>query len=560
MLKIPPLFDKKNPKQIWVIALSAIILFFPLLGSVHLFDWDEINFAESAREMLLTSHYTVVQINFQPFWEKPPLFFWLQVMSMKVFGINEFAARFPNAVFGVITLITLYLIGKRLHDGRMGFIWAIIYLGSFLPHLYFKSGIIDPVFNFFIFLSVVFLYRSVGRYPHASATKFAILAGLFSGLAVLTKGPVGFLILLLCFLSYWAWHGFRKVSNFKNIGLFALTFAAISFFWFGLETIKNGPWFLLEFIKYQIRLFSTPDAGHQQPFFYHFVVVLIGCFPLSVYALPSFIKEYFKERADFRHWMLCLFWVVMILFTIVETKIVHYSSMAYLPLSYLAARYIYHLINTKSTFKKGMNRVLVTVGSIFSVLLMAVPQIILHKEKIIPYIKDDFAVASLNTHIHWTGWESLIGLAFLVFVWMGYLLIKRGKLALGVFYLSYATAFTLLLYMIVVVPKIEGHSQGPAIRFYESLQGQDVYVATLGFKSYAHYFYSQKPNSGHEQSNDTEWLLSGEIDKEAYFVTKVNKQDRVKKYEDVHLIGTEGGFAFFKRAIPMSADTLSGHQ
>jgi 4-amino-4-deoxy-L-arabinose transferase-like glycosyltransferase len=60
---------------------------------------DEINFAESAREMIVTGDYSKVQINFNPFWEKPPLFIWMQVLSMKIFGINEFAARFPNAVF-----------------------------------------------------------------------------------------------------------------------------------------------------------------------------------------------------------------------------------------------------------------------------------------------------------------------------------------------------------------------------------------------------------------------------------------------------------------------------
>ena len=87
-----------------ILFITGIILFIPFLGAAPLFDWDEINFAESAREMLLTGNYSRVQINFQPFWEKPPLFFWMQALSMKLFGINEYAARFPNAVFGIITM------------------------------------------------------------------------------------------------------------------------------------------------------------------------------------------------------------------------------------------------------------------------------------------------------------------------------------------------------------------------------------------------------------------------------------------------------------------------
>src|SRR3954470_9704684 len=88
-----------------LVTLAALLLFVPFLGAVHLFDWDEINFAECAREMIVSGNYSLVQINFQPFWEKPPLFIWMQVLSMKIFGINEFAARFPNAMCGVATLL-----------------------------------------------------------------------------------------------------------------------------------------------------------------------------------------------------------------------------------------------------------------------------------------------------------------------------------------------------------------------------------------------------------------------------------------------------------------------
>jgi 4-amino-4-deoxy-L-arabinose transferase-like glycosyltransferase len=69
--------------------------------------------------MIETSNYLSVQINYQPFWEKPPLFFWMQAISMKVFGINEFAARFPNAVFGIIYLMTLSVIGKKFSSEKI---------------------------------------------------------------------------------------------------------------------------------------------------------------------------------------------------------------------------------------------------------------------------------------------------------------------------------------------------------------------------------------------------------------------------------------------------------
>ena len=139
--------------QYWLLGIAAALLFLPFLGHVHLFDWDEINFAECAREMIVQKDYLRMQIDFAPFYEKPPLFIWLQVLSMKAFGVNEYAARFPDALAGIATLVTLFHVGRKTTNEQTGRWWAILYAATWLPHIYFKSGIIDPVFNFFIFVS-----------------------------------------------------------------------------------------------------------------------------------------------------------------------------------------------------------------------------------------------------------------------------------------------------------------------------------------------------------------------------------------------------------------------
>ena len=190
---------QRTDKSSYFIILLGIIFYLPFLGASHLFDWDEINFAESAREMIVTGNYTTVQINFEPFWEKPPLFFWLQVLSMKAFGVNEFAARFPNAVVGIATLLVFYSLGKKLHNASFGWLWALGYLGSLTPFLYFKTGIIDPTFNLFIFVSIWF---TANYFTERSISK-VILAGFFIGLAVLTKGPVALLIWALVVGIFW---------------------------------------------------------------------------------------------------------------------------------------------------------------------------------------------------------------------------------------------------------------------------------------------------------------------------------------------------------------------
>ena len=142
-----------------VILVLGALLFIPGIGSYRLFDWDEINFAESAREMLVTGDWFNVQINFESFWEKPPLFIWMQALSMKAFGIGEFAARVPDAVAGILSLLLLFNIGRKMNGTRFGVIWTLMYGISFLPFFYFKSGIIDPWYNLFIFLAIYFFAR-----------------------------------------------------------------------------------------------------------------------------------------------------------------------------------------------------------------------------------------------------------------------------------------------------------------------------------------------------------------------------------------------------------------
>jgi len=534
-----------------IIIISAFFFFVPFLGSVHLFDWDEINFAESAREMIVTGNFSRVQIDFHPFWEKPPLFFWMQAMSMKVFGINEFAARFPNALIGILTLMLLYFVGKRLYDEKFGLIWALAYLGSFLPHLYFKSGIIDPFFNFFIFLSVIFLAKSISANGENKGFKYALFAGISIGFATLTKGPVGLLIAGLTVIVYWISMRFKRISNWKNILIFSIACLIITSLWFLPEMINNGFWFIREFLKYQVDLFLKPVAGHSGPIYYHFLVVFLGCFPISVLALPVlFMKKDTGSGGEgkyFLKWMLILFWVVMILFSIVKTKIVHYSSLTYLPLSYFAAYYVYELVNDKKTFRKYLVGLILITGTIFSIILIGLPLVARFKDLLIPYIKDDFAVACLNTQVKWSGFEFLIGVVYLLAIIVSILLIKRRKAFIGIITLFYATAFCIFFYLKAVVPKIEGFSQAPAINFYESISGQDVYVTTVGFYSYAPYFYFRKMPGGNPESNNKDWLLDGEIDKPVYIVAKSTSRKEMDKHPDCQFIRQEGGFMFYSR-------------
>jgi len=533
------------------IAVKAAFLFVPFLGGLHLFDWDEINFAESAREMIVTGDYLTVKINFQPFWEKPPLFIWMQVLSMKIFGINEFAARFPNAVCGIVTPLILFSIGRKLRDNLFGVLWVLAYVGAVLPFFYLKSGIIDPWFNLFIFLGIYFLL--LYAFPeNAAKMKNVILAGVFTGLAVLTKGPVGFLLVALTGGVFLVLIRFKIKVRIKEVLLFFIALILVGGSWF-LMQIANGNFDTVkEFIVYQIRLFNTQDAGHGGFFGYHFVVLLFGVFPTSVLMLKSFRKESTGKETFYpfvKKWMVILFWVVLILFSIVKTKIVHYSSLAYFPMSFLAAGFVYSAAQKKAHWNSWMSGVIITISIILALPVLIIQFVEKYKLEIIDrnLIADQFTVENLKATANWTGFEFLPGALFLLAVVFILVLVDKQNVLKRATLLWTVTLLFTLSVIYTIVPRVEKYSQNALIEFFKSKAGEDVYLRNLHFKSYATYFYGRTQPPENPKFYDDNWLLTGPIDKDVYFVTKTHRAPLVEEYDELEKIGEKNGFVFYLR-------------
>ncbi|HCE56799.1 MAG TPA: glycosyl transferase [Prolixibacteraceae bacterium] len=534
----------------WIIAAVAAFLFVPFLGGVHLFDWDEINFAEAAREMIVTGDYLTVQINFQPFWEKPPLFIWMQVLAMKMFGINEFAARFPNAICGIATLLVIFNIGRKIRDNQFGLLWVLAFAGSVLPFFYFKSGIIDPWFNLFIFLGIWFLVR-YSNPADSAKLRNAAFAGAFAGLAILTKGPVGFLLIALTGGIFLLFIKFRLKVKFVDVLVYFLMLALVGGSWFVVMILNGQLETVIDFIVYQVRLFQTKDAGHGGFFGYHFVVLFFTVFPTSILALKAFRNETIDNDLHrlTKKWMLILFWVVLILFSIVKTKIVHYSSLAYFPLTFLAAGFVYNAWQNKHEWSRWVSVTVIAVAVLFTIPVTVLPFVDTIKQQVIDMnvIHDDFAVANLQADGGWRGFEFLPGILFLsaiifVFIKVPKTDVLKRAVSLWVITLLFTTSVIML-----VVPRIERYSQNALVEFYKSHAGEDVYLKNIHFKSYAGWFYGATTPPKNQNYYDGNWLLTGDIDKDVYFVTKIQFTERMLQYPDIQKIGEKNGFVFYQR-------------
>ena len=568
----------KKYQFIWAILgflVYGLLFIFPTLGDFNLFDWDEINFAESSREMLVSGNFFHVQINFEPFHEKPPLFFWLQVLSMKVFGINAFAARFPNALLGVFTPIILFMMGTKIKNSSFGILWSLVYLLGLLPSLYFRTGIIDPYFNLFIFTSIYFGYLHFSN-EEVKNKIHLVLSGLFAGLALITKGPVAVLIISIVFIFFLF---IRKLKiDIISILVFFITILGCSLIWYGYEIWQSGPWFLIEFIKYQIELFSMPVAGHQQPFYYHVLVLLFGCFPFSFFALRIIFSS--KTSPPFQALMRILFWVVLILFTIVSTKIVHYSSLAYFPLSYLAT-----IEMQKLQFGKKLSMFFKTIFIAFAFLIstgltMGIYVLIAQPEFMYESIKDPYIQEIMKTPLDWNGFEYLIPLLILTGSVLFIALSSKRLIQSIILYLVFLGMFFSFSSKLIL-PKIDFLLQGHLIQFYDSISLDKKYISTVGFKSYAHYFYAQtdqltktdhlktkkieildthfdvdsfhdltKSQKNKYSSYVVNWMTDGNIDRPCYLVTKSNRKvNQLEQNKNLDIVYNKLGYKIFKRKI-----------
>jgi hypothetical protein len=569
---------ENNRLILFLIALIAAIIFIPFIGNCPLFDWDEVNFAECAREMVVTGDYSHVQLNFRPFWEKPPFFIWLQAFSMKLFGINEFAARFPNAICSIVTLVCIYSIGRKFHSVKFGLTWCLLYASALLPHLYFKSGLIDPWFNLFIFLSI---YNCAGFLNNPTGEKEvyrALLAGCFLGLAVLAKGPAALLIAGFTILAFHVWT--RTTRRMLSIPLIAFTVSSlfVAGSWFIIEWLKGNGNIIREFIGYQVRLLETGDAGHSGPFYYHFIILLIGCFPSSLIFIASYLK--YRELTPFQRLMrkvfICLFWTVLLIFSIAKTKIIHYSSLCYFPLTFVATIGLVQYFD-RLDLRKWMKIVYWIIAGLFTVSFIAIG----FTEQLKPLIlnsnliTDEFAKQNLQANVPWSGFEFLIGIVFFA----GALFVFNALTKHNFRALITGLALNLLfiyLSIAVVIPKVELYSQHAAIAFYKACAGRNCHVETHGFKSYAYIFYSDRQKKDftnpdqvafiERQLDDMEkeghsrlpsfsisnmlWMEYGNIDRPAFIVVKTPAEKELLNMTGMHKLYQKNGFSFFVRMPP----------
>ena len=203
-----------------VVLVSRLILMliFPLT------DTTEARYAEIARIMMETGDWITPYFDYNiPFWGKPPLSFWLQALSFNLFGVNEFAPRFPSWISILLTMGLIYHFLACVADKRTG-LWAILIFSSFAL-VYMLSGVVitDPFLVLGTTLSMISFVMVLKHQP--SYWGYLFFVGISIGL--LSKGPIALVLLggtigLWLLLSPKRWRSLKLFPWFSGLLLTAV--------------------------------------------------------------------------------------------------------------------------------------------------------------------------------------------------------------------------------------------------------------------------------------------------------------------------------------------------
>jgi hypothetical protein len=234
--------------------------------------------------------------------------------------------------------------------------------------------------------------------------------------------------------------------------------------------------------------------------------------------------------------MQLLFWTTLILFSIVRTKIVHYSSLCYFPLTYLGAVTIWRAIRWE--IRPKITTILLPVAGVsIGAAVAAIPWLARHPEKLSGFFDHDpFALEALRADVDWAIWQGAPGLILILAVVAGLYFWMKNRIWLSAQTFFGGGAIFTKLTMLFIVCNVEGHSQRAAIEFYKSKRGEACVIHPVGFKTYAHLFYACK------QPDVTAY--------KTYLVSKVGDPGAQPAIPGAHELYRKNGFVFFEQSPP----------
>jgi 4-amino-4-deoxy-L-arabinose transferase-like glycosyltransferase len=308
---------KTRDQIIWLsLSIIPIAVYFFALGSIPLLGPDEPRYAQVAREMFERNDWITPTLGNFNWFEKPALLYWLQIVGYKLFGVSEFSARFGAAIFGLLTIFSLFVLGRFVESKRQKHsvlstqysalrLWLFLISASSIGLVVFsRAASFDIILTFPVTASLVSFFIFDQSEKKSFVNYYLPLASFyfFIGVSLLAKGLVGIVFPLAIVFFYYAL--LRKFPNKTFVfslfwgTILSLTVAAT---WYVPVYLQNGWTFIDEFfIQHHFARYTSNKYQHPQPFWYFWFVLPLMTLPWTPFFLISiwkFIKNFFQRNS-----------------------------------------------------------------------------------------------------------------------------------------------------------------------------------------------------------------------------------------------------------------------
>ncbi len=344
------LAERNRPLRLLVCAMLAAILYLPALGRPALWEPDEGRYAEIAREMVLAHDYVTPRDNWVRYFEKPPLVYWAEALSIKLIGANELAVRLPAALASVAEVTVTAALGEAMFGASVGLAAAIVLALSPLVFGFARFATLDPALALFI-TAALGAFWAAARAPgfdSAAGRRWFLLSAAMTAAGTLTKGPVA---LVLTGAVGLAWllgqRRAREILRMPWLGAIAI-YTAIAAPWFVVAARRNPEFLRFFFIHEHVERYLENAEHGWGPYFF-VGVVIAGTWPW-IFFVPMGVRELMRAqggdeseaRARRPHaraslaFLLWWFGIILVFFSIPRAKLGSYILPALPPLAIVA--------------------------------------------------------------------------------------------------------------------------------------------------------------------------------------------------------------------------------
>lgn len=424
----------QTTKDLTLVLAVAGFCFFLNLGGPHLWDRDETRNAGCAAEMFAAGDWIVPTFNAELREHKPALTYWFMMLSYTLFGVTEFAARLPSAIYGLGTVSLTYFMGSRLF-GRSAGLWAAIALSTSLMFgVASRAATPDAPLIFFTTLAIsIYTFgttTAVTKNSNESSfvtlfpTRISIVIAMYAamGMAVLAKGPIGLILptaiigmfLLIKRLPKSETPSSNKQNTLHRVGRILSPFSPMHFLktcwsmrpitaiactliialpWYVLVHIKtDGGWTYEFFIKHNLGRAVNSMDGHRGNFLFYPVSVIVGFFPFSIFWLPALLNgiQQLKTKSklqDGHLFAFCWVGVYLALFSLAKTKLPSYVTPCYpgvaLMIGVFVSRWSAQEFELSKLWPRLIYGSLVVVGIVLMIALPIVAHFYVPEEKLL---------------------------------------------------------------------------------------------------------------------------------------------------------------------------------